>query len=62
MSSELYRCPILDEEEGLYEQDFSGKYDPRHYETLPKMIDHLRDDNGWTDKQVADWQESARPE
>lgn len=62
MSEEVYRCPILDEG-GLYEKEFpADKYDPRHYETLPKMIEHLRDDNGWTDKEIADWQETARPE
>lgn len=62
MSEQVYRCPILDEE-GLYEQQLSDdEYDPRHYETLPKMIEHLRGDNGWTDKEIADWQESARPE
>lgn len=62
MSKEIYRCPIL-HEGGAYDEDYPvGKYDPRHYETLPKMIEHLRDDNDWTDKQVADWQETARPE
>lgn len=62
MMDELYRCPILDEG-GAYEENYPcGKYDPRHYETLPAMIAHLRDDNDWTDKQIADWQEMARPE
>lgn len=62
MGEEVYRCPILDEC-GTYAQEFAEEqYDPRHYETLPKMIEHLHDDNGWTGKQIADWQETARPE
>lgn len=61
MSEEVYRCPILDEG-GVYEEQFPvGKYDPRHWETLPDMIRHLKVDNHWTDKQIADWQETARP-
>lgn len=62
MSDELYRCPVL-EEMGVYGEEFPvNKYDPRHSETLPDMVRHLKVDNHWTDKQVADWQETARPE
>lgn len=55
----LYRCPIL-EEMGAYDEQYScGKYDPRHYDTLPDMIAHLQQ-NKWTEQQIADWQETAR--
>lgn len=54
-----YRCPILLDAHG-------NPYPPMtlaevHAETLSVMVRHLRDDNHWTDKQVADWQETAQP-
>lgn len=58
---EKYRCPILEEMDAYDEEYPAGKYDPRHYDTLPDMIHHLKVDNHWTDKQIADWQETARP-
>ncbi len=63
MEPELYRCPVL-EQMGAYDEEYpEGRYDPRHYETLPNMVQHLKEQHrfSWTDKQIADWQETAKP-